>query len=66
MEFFLYTWPIKKIKNEKKCQISVFARVWLGRGVFWKKIVYEDQNQTENFIGVKIENDIYYKSEKYY
>jgi len=31
-----------------------------------KKNFYKDPNQNENFIGVKIENDIYYRGEKHY
>jgi len=31
-----------------------------------KKKFYKDANQTENFIGTKTENDLYYKGEKYY
>jgi len=35
-----------------------------GGGVFsGKKKFYKDANQTENFIGVKTENDIYYRGE---
>jgi len=37
-----------------------------GGGVFSGKKFYEDANQTENFIGAKIGNDIYYRGEKHY
>ena len=40
--------------------------IW-GRGVFQKKKkIYEDGIQTENFIGVKTGNDLYYRGEKHY
>ena len=39
--------------------------IW-GRGVFRKKKFYEDANQTENFIGAKTGNDLYYRGEKHY
>jgi len=38
-----------------------------GGGVFsGKKKFYKDANQTENFIGAKTENDLYYRGEKHY
>jgi len=39
--------------------------IW-GRGVFRKKKNYEDANQTENFIGAKTRNNLYYRDEKHY
>jgi len=36
---------------------------WTGEGVFWKKKYLQGANQTENFTGVKTENDIYYRGE---
>jgi len=35
-------------------------------GVFSEKKIYEGANQTENFIGSKTRNDIYYRGEKHY
>jgi len=31
-----------------------------------EKKFYKDANQTENFTGTKIKNDLYYRSEKHY
>ena len=57
-------------KNEKKCQISAtYANLlsWMGeRGILEFFFVYKDANQTENFIGAKTENSIYYRGEKHY
>jgi len=35
-------------------------------GIPKRKKKYKGTNQTENFIGVKIGNDIYYRGEKHY
>jgi len=36
-------------------------------GVFsGKKMFYKDANQTENFIGAKTRNGLYYRGEKHY
>jgi len=38
-----------------------------GGGVFsGKKKFNRDANQTENFIGAKTENDLYYRGEEHY
>jgi len=60
---FFYTWPIKKKPNQR--HVSEFAELDGGGGYFGKKN-YEDANQTENFIGANIGNDIYYRGEKHY
>jgi len=58
---FFYTWPIKKIKNEKEMSnqrhVSEFAELD-GEGGILEKKNYEDANQTEN--------NIYYRGEKHY
>jgi len=38
----------------------------MGEGGILEKKNYEDGNQTENFIGAKTENDIYYRDENHY
>ena len=53
----------------KKTKSAPHMRIWsVGwrMSVFRKKKFYSDVNQTENFIGTKTENNIYYKSEKHY
>ena len=61
---------LKKVKNEEKKSnqrhVSEFAKLDGGGGYSRKKKLYEDENQTENFIGTKTENDIYYRDEKNY
>jgi len=38
-----------------------------GGGVFFENFFfYKDINQTENFIGAKTENNLYYRGEKHY
>jgi len=66
------TCTLKKIKLiiQSACHtvyhVSKYAQSY-GGGVFsGKKKFYKDANQTENFIGVKIENDIYYRGENHY
>jgi len=39
---------------------------WSGEGVFRNVFFYKGANQTENFTGVQIENDIYYRGENHY
>jgi len=56
---------------KKKAKSAPHKRIcWVGWGkvVFRKKKkkIYEDENQTGNFIGVKIENGLYYMGEKHY
>jgi len=51
---------------QKKKKIKKF---WFLNGllrVFSREKNYENANQTENFIGAKTENDIYYRGEKHY
>jgi len=60
---------LKKIKNEKKAKSAPRKRIcWVEWwwGYSGKKKLYEDANQTENFIGAKTKNYIYYKGEKHY
>ena len=46
--------------------VSEFAELDGGGGYSGKNNFYEDANQTENFIGAKIGNGIYYRDEKHY
>jgi len=64
VEMFFYTWPIKKMSNQR--HVSEFAELDGGGGYSGKNNFYEDANQTENFIGAKIGNGIYYRDEKHY
>ena len=61
---------LKKTKKEKKMSnerhVSEFAELDGGGGYSGKKKLYEDANQTKNFIGAKTRNDIYYMGEKHY
>jgi len=60
-------WPTKK--KIKKTKSTPHRRAWWvgwGRGVFRIFFFYKGANQTENFTGVKTENDIYYTGEKHY
>jgi len=45
-------------KNSENDLLGVFSRR--------KKRFYKGANQTENFIGAKTRNDIYYRGEKHY
>jgi len=45
--------------------VNKYAQSYEGEG-FPDYFFYEDGIQTENFIGVKIENDLYYRGEKHY
>jgi len=62
VKMFFYTWPIKKMSNQRHVLDS--AELDWGGGILEKN--YEDANQIENFIGVKIGNDIYYMGKKHY
>jgi len=55
------------VANEKNHvnAIGVFGELD-GGGVFWNFFFYKGANQTKNFTGLKIRNDIYYKGEKHY
>ena len=66
-KYFFYMWPIKKKwkKMPNQCHVREFAKLDEGGGYSEKKN-YEDTNLTENFIGVKTGNDIYYRGEKHY
>jgi len=55
---------LKKIPNQR--HVSKFAELDGGGGILEGKKNYEDANQTENFIGTKTGNDIYYRGEKHY
>jgi len=61
-------WPIKKMKKKpSQRHISKFAELDGGRGFSGrKKKIYEDGNQTENFIRAKTGNCLYYRGEKHY
>jgi len=48
-----------------QCHVSEFAKLD-ERGGYSRKKNYEDTNLTENFMGVKTGNDIYYMGEKHY
>jgi len=63
VDILFYTWPIKKMPNIR--HVSEFAELD-GEGGILEKKNYKDANQTENFIGAKTGNDIYYRSEKHY
>jgi len=54
---------MKKMPNMR--HVSKFAELD-GEGGILEKKYYKDANQTENFIGAKTGNDIYYRSEKHY
>jgi len=57
----------KEIIKESSCQrhISWFGELEVG-GVKAEFFFYKDWNQTEIFIGMKTENNIYYRGEKRY
>jgi len=66
--------PRVPLKNKNNYTISmphsvprqqICTIIW-RMSVFRKKKFYKDANQTENFIGAKIENDLYYRGEKHY
>jgi len=58
----------EKNKNKNPCQrhISWFGELEGGGVKTGKFFFYKDANQTKIFIGVKTENDIYYRGEKHY
>jgi len=66
--FFFTCGQLKKWKKEvKSAPPRQICWVGWGRGYSGKKKkIYEDANQTENFIETKTRNDIYYRSEKHY
>jgi len=49
-----------------QCHVSEFTELDGGEGYSGRIFFYQDANQTENFIGAKTGNDIYYRSEKHY
>jgi len=54
-------------QHATQCNTSANMHSHMEDGCFpEEKKNYEDGIQTENFIGTKIGNDIYYKGEKHY
>jgi len=48
-------------QHATQCSTSANMHCHMGEGLFRKKKFYKDANQIENFIGVKTENDLYYR-----
>jgi len=59
-------WTIKNKKKKSQRHICAFHELD-GGGVFFgrKKKFYKDANQTENFIGTKTRNNLYYTGGKH-